>query len=116
MRGEPMSEERMLQDRLLDERIVRALESEPDVSEMIPSDFAARVAAQVPARKPVAVTPTHYGRRAMIFCGVVLFAVLVALTARGVEHSAIGLILEWCLFAQFVTLAIWLGTRRWGEG
>jgi hypothetical protein len=116
MRGEPMSEERALQDRLLDERILHALEDVPDVSELVPADFAARLVKQVPARKVVAVTPTHYGRRAMIVCGVVLFAVLIALTARGMDHSTIGLVLEWCLFAQFVTLAIWLGTRRWGEG
>lgn len=116
MHGEPMSEERMLQEKLLDERVVRVLERTPDVSEVIPADFAARVAKRVPARRPVAVTPTYYGRKAMIFCGVALFVVLVALATRGVERSTIGLVLEWSLFAQFVTLAIWLGTRRWGEG
>jgi hypothetical protein len=116
MRGESMSEERMLQEKLMDERVVRALEHSADVSKMIPADFAARVAERIPAKKPVAVTPTYYGRKAMIFCGLVLFVVLVALATRGVERSTIGLVLEWCLFAQFVALAIWLGTRRLGEG
>lgn len=116
MGGEAMSEERMLQEKLLEEHVIRVLERVPDVSEMIPADFAARVAKRVPDRRAVAVTPTHYGRNAMIFCGVVLFVVLLALTATGVEHSRVGLILELCLFAQFVMLAIWLGTRRWGEG
>jgi hypothetical protein len=116
MRGEPVSEERMLQEKQLDESVVRALENAPDVSEIIPADFAVRVAKQVPARRHVAVPTAHYGRRAMIFCGVVLFAVLIALTATGVQHSRIGSVLELCLFAQFVALAIWLGTRRWGEG
>ncbi len=116
MRDESMSEERMIQQKLLDEHVVRALESAPDVSEIIPADFAVRVAKLVPAQRPVTVAPTYYGRRAMIFCGVVLFVALVALATRGFERSAIGLVLEWCLFAQFVTLAIWLGTRRWDEG
>ena len=111
MHGEPMSE-----DRLMDERVVRALEHVPDVGEMIPADFAARVVARVPARKNVSVTPTYYGRKMMMICGVVLLVLLVFLASHGMDRSTIGAVVEWCLVTQFLALAIWLGTRRLGEG
>ncbi len=116
MGDESMSDERMLEEKLLDECVVRALESAPDVTEIIPADFAARVAMRVPARRPVTVTPTHYGRKAMIFCGVLLLVLLVAMSAKGAERSTFSWVLEWCLYAQFVAVAIWFGTRRLGEG
>lgn len=116
MGSEPMNEEQMLQDKLLDERVIHSLERLPDVSELIPADFVARVAARIPAREPVSVKQTHYGLKAMLSCGVVLLVGLFGLTARGMDHSGIGLVVLWCLFSQFVALAIWLGTRCWGEG
>jgi len=111
-----MSDEQRLQDRLLDQRVVGALERTPDVADLIPADFAARVARQVPQRKAVSVTPTYYGRSVMVICSVVLLAGLIALSASGPQLSTMGMALEWCLFAQFLVLAIWLGTRRRGEG
>jgi hypothetical protein len=108
MRGEPMRE--------LDERVVRALERVPDVDQLIPADFATRVAERVPVRKIISVTPTYYGRRMMVICGVVLLVLLFGLAAKGMDRSIIGSVLQWSLVTQFLVLAIWLATRRWGEG
>ncbi|HEX7157786.1 MAG TPA: hypothetical protein VF214_02135 [Edaphobacter sp.] len=111
MHGESVSE-----DRLLDERVVNALERVPEVDGLIPADFAARVAERVPVRKNISVTPTYYGRKMMVICGVVLLVLLALLAAKGMDRSTIGAVVEWCLVTQFIVLAIWLGTRRWGEG
>ena len=53
---------REMEERALDARIVAALERVPEVSQSIPADFAARVAAQVPARRAVVgPTPSRWG-------------------------------------------------------
>jgi hypothetical protein len=62
---------------LLDQRIVRALETVPDLH--MPADFAVRVASLLPARRPVSLTPTHYGQNAMLIGMVVTLAALLAL-------------------------------------
>src|SRR5207237_2095644 len=53
----------------LEHRIVRALETVP--RPQIPADFAARVASQFPASRPVSLTPRHYGQYAMLIGTVV---------------------------------------------
>ena len=100
-------------ERALDERIVSSLESSPDLSASIPADFAARVAAKVPARQPVPVSTTHYGRTVMWCCLAVLFVALVVVAANGSARTAIGTVVEWTLYAQFLAIAVWLGARRW---
>jgi hypothetical protein len=110
---EGMSREEM-DARALDERAVRVLERVPDATVSIPAGFAARVAAQVPASRPVSLTPTHNGRRVMVVCGVVLMVALLALAFGHTERTVFGLAVEWFLYAQFLVLAVWLGTRSWG--
>ena len=119
MHGEEMSAgevealAREMEERALDERIVAALEGTPDVSYSIPADFAERVAARVPARRPVMVRETHYGWTIMWCSLIVLFVVLVIVAVQGAGRSAIGTAVEWSLCAQFLGIAIWLAMRRW---
>ena len=93
----------------LDQRIVRALETAPQLQ--IPADFAARVASQLPARRPVSLTPTHYGQSAMVIGVVVTLAALVVLALHSTGHATFGL-LDSLLFAQFIALAVWLSVWR----
>ena len=98
----------------LDQRIVRALETTPEPQ--IPADFAARVASQLPARRPVALTPTHYGQKAVLAGIVVTLAALLILAQhstalRSTGHATFGL-LESLLFAQFIALAVWFSLWR----
>jgi hypothetical protein len=94
-------------DQELDQRIVRALEIAPETR--IPADFAARVAARLPATRPVSLTPTRYGQSATLIGMVITLVALVFLATRG--HAAFGL-LESLLFAQFIALAVWFTVWR----
>jgi hypothetical protein len=93
----------------LDLRITRALEAAPEPH--IPSDFAARVASRLPARRPVSLTPTHYGQNAMVIGILVTLAALILLALHTAGHASFGL-LESLLFAQFVALAVWFSVWR----
>jgi len=95
----------------LDQRIVRALETAP--KPQIPADFAARVANRLPARRPVSLTPTHYGPKATLAGMLVTLAVLLILALRPMGHATFGL-LESLLSAQFIALAVWLSVWRHG--
>ena len=94
----------------LDQRIVRALEAAP--RPQIPADFAARVSGQLPARRPVSLTPRHYGQYAMLIGTVITLAALVILSLHS-THPTFGL-LESLLFVQFIALAVWLSVWRYG--
>jgi hypothetical protein len=94
----------------LDQRIVRALEAAP--RPQIPADFASRVAGQLPARRPVSLTPRHYGQYAMLIGTLVTLAALVILSLHSTRPS-FGL-LESLLFVQFIALAVWLSVWRYG--
>ena len=94
----------------LEQRIVRALETAPEPQ--IRADFAARVASQLPATRPVSLTPRHYGQYATLIGAVVTLAALVILSLHSTRPS-FGL-LESLLFAQFVALAVWLSVWRYG--
>ena len=59
-------------ERKFDAMLTAALERQPQVA--IPAGFAARVAASLPARKPVRVT--HYGRWVAYLCMMLLVAAL----------------------------------------
>lgn len=94
---------------LLDQRIVRALEAAPEVR--IPAGFAARVASQLPARRPVSLTQTHYGQSALFLGILATLAAMVALAVHTNGHLTFGLP-ESLLLAQFVALAVWFTVRR----
>jgi hypothetical protein len=93
----------------LDQHILRALESAPELH--IPADFAARVTSKLPARRPVSLTPTHYGRNAMLIGMVVTLIALLGLTLHNGTHAAFGLV-QSLLLAQFIALTVWLSIRR----
>ncbi len=97
----------------LDQQIVRALEAAPDPE--IPADFAARVASRLPARRPVALTPTHYGKKTAQIGVVVTFAALLVLALYAAGHASgyatLGLV-ESLLFAQFLALIVWFTVWR----
>jgi hypothetical protein len=98
------------EDAEMEQRLTRALEARPAVE--IPADFAARVAGQLPERKPIALTPTHYGRKAMMVCMVVLGVVLViAFALHGVVVSPVVQVIGWILYVQFLGLVVWFGMR-----
>ena len=98
----------------LDQRIVRALETAPEPQ--IPAGFATRVASQLPARRPVSLTPTHYGQKAMLVGMVVTLAALLVLALNftalhSTSHATFGL-LESLLSVQFLALAVWFSLWR----
>jgi hypothetical protein len=93
----------------LDQRILHVLEAAPELH--IPADFAARVTSKLPARRPVSLTPTHYGRNAMLIGMVVTLIALLALTLHNGAHAAFGLA-QSLLLAQFIALTVWLSVRR----
>jgi hypothetical protein len=98
-------------DAELDRRVLHALEIAPRVE--IPADFAARVAGRLPARRPVSLTATHYGRNA-VFVGLILtLVVLIAVTLYNGKHATFGLA-ESVLLTQFLALTVWLSVRRHG--
>ena len=111
MREEWMNEENMPDaDAAMEQRLIRALETRPAVQ--IPTDFAARVASQLPDRRPIALTPTHYGRKAMMICMVVLgVALLAAFALYGMAVPPFVQATGWILYAQFLALVVWFGLR-----
>jgi hypothetical protein len=92
-----------------DLHLTRALEDAPEVS--IPTDFAARVASQVPARRTVSLRPTHYGDYALLLGVLVALAALFVPLSHAPGGYAFGLV-ESLLLAQFIVLTIWLSLRR----
>lgn len=104
-------------------RIVQALERIPHVA--ISHDFAARVAAKVPARTALVahgLRASRFGLNAAVASLLALLAamLLIAATMRGMpadgSRSALFLsTLEWTLCLQFCALAAWLGVFRRGS-
>jgi hypothetical protein len=111
MHDEPLTHDNLSQSASehLDQRIVRALETAPEPQ--IPADFATRVASRLPARRPVSLTPTHYGQNALLIGTVVTLAALLVLALHSTGHAVFGL-LESILSAQFIALAVWLSVWR----
>ena len=93
----------------LDERLIRALETVPEPQ--IPADFAARVASQLPAKRPVSLTPTHYGYTAILLGMVATLVAMVVFALHTTGHAAFGLP-ESLLLTQFIALVVWLSVRR----
>ncbi len=95
----------------LDARILRVLETAPRLE--IPSEFAARVARQLPPR-PAILSPTRYGYRAAVACQIVLLALILALARRATGTSVFWLSIESIFCAQFALVAVWLAVRNAG--
>jgi hypothetical protein len=96
----------------LDRRIIRALEDAPRPE--IPFGFAARVAAQLPSRPMVVLTPGRYGHLAAVACLVVLLALMLAFAHRATGTSLYWFSIESIFCAQFALLAVWLVARNAG--
>jgi hypothetical protein len=113
MRDQPLNPDNLSQSAAehLDQRILRALEaaSEPQV----PADFAARVASRLPARRPVSLTPTHYGYTAMLIGMAATFVALLAFALHTTGRATFGLP-ESFLLTQFIVLAVWFSAWRHG--
>jgi hypothetical protein len=111
MHHEPLNEDNLSPTAMeqLDQRLIRALETVPEFK--IPADFAARVASQLPAKRPVSLTPTYYGYTAMLLGIVATLAAMVVFALHSTSHVAFGLP-ESLLLTQFIVLAIWLSVRR----
>jgi len=118
MSNEPMNKDARdeILKRALEERILRELERIPDLSSSIPADFAARMAARVPARRDVSVTPARYGRSVMWVSLAALVIVLPVLAWIGFGRSALDVAIEWCLCTQFLGIAVWMAIYRRREG
>lgn len=113
MLDEQMNEE-PIDVRVLDARIVRALEKSPDVAAVIPENFAARMVGRVRVRRAISLKPTHYGRNAMFLSMAALVLVLLVLALGGRDSSMFEIVLDWCLCAQLIALAMWLSMKRRG--
>ncbi|MGA3227509.1 MAG: hypothetical protein ABSC65_27340 [Acidobacteriaceae bacterium] len=101
----------MAEDKLnpLDARIIRALETAP--RSRVPVGFAARVAAQLPSRAEVALTPARYGQRAAMVCLWLLVALMLVFTHRAAGTSPYWFAIQSIFCAQFALLAVWLVVR-----
>jgi hypothetical protein len=102
-----MQSERMNEADSMDARLTCALERKPAVD--VPAGFAARVAQQVPVRRPVVAPAARVGLvAAWIGMGILLVALVVVAT-HSTGHAVLGVTLEWILCAELVVLAAWLG-------
>ncbi|HKO11382.1 MAG TPA: hypothetical protein VJV22_05405 [Acidobacteriaceae bacterium] len=100
-------------ERALEMRIAQALEQGPQVR--IPEDFAARVAARVPANavrlRSVRVRARRIGVSVAAACLMVLAVAMLAL-APHTAHNVVYVALEWTLAAQFCLIAVWIANLR----
>jgi hypothetical protein len=94
----------------LEAKIARSLEIAPEFE--IPAGFAARIAAQVPALEPVALTPRHYGRNAAFVSVGVLLALIVVFAQRSTGNSLLWSSIEWIFCVQLALVAFWLTARN----
>jgi hypothetical protein len=93
----------------LEKRILLALETAPQP--VIPADFAARIARQLPPRPAIVLTPKRNGQRAAVACLVVLLGLMLAFAHRATGTSLYWFLLESILCAQFALLTVWLVAR-----
>jgi hypothetical protein len=100
--------------RELDLRLIRALETSP--IPQIPDDFAARVTSRLPAPRPLSIHATRYGYYVMIVSMVVLLVTLLMMARNTVDHSTLGLTLQYILCAQFIGIGVWISARRHNLG
>jgi hypothetical protein len=96
----------------LDARILRALETAPQFE--IPSDFAARVARQLPPLPEAILSPARYGYRAGAAYLIVLFVLILAFARRATGTSGFWVSIESIFCAQFALVAVWLAVRNAG--
>lgn len=103
-------------DAWLDATVTQTLDKKPEVR--IPSDFAARVAAQLPAKRKAAVSVRGRERHWGLLTAVLLIAVgmlaMVFADPRGL-NSRMGVIFMLIVASEVAAIALWLGTTGRGE-
>lgn len=108
-REEDRASERALLERALDLRIEHALERAPQVH--IPADFAAKVAARIPAQsvslRTARVRARRIGYTVAAACLLLLACAMLAL-APHTTHNVFYIALQWTLAAQFCLIAVWI--------
>ncbi len=93
-------------DKAFERRLDQALATAPQPS--IPQDFAARVAALVPASKPLPPPKFAYARNSMILSGFALFVALLILAPQATAGSIDAIVFEWILCAELSLLALYV--------
>jgi hypothetical protein len=96
--------------RILERKIQTALEATPRLE--VPAGFAARVAAVLPPRPEIALTPRRYGVRVAMICLLALVVVLPALAPKIPGSSLYWLSIQTLFCGQFVLVTVWLVGRR----
>lgn len=97
-------------DEAFERRLDRALATAP--STHIPQEFAARVAALVPASRPIPAPTFAYARTSMILSVVALFVALLFLAPLVTPGSIYSIALEWTLCAELSLLALYVALTR----
>ncbi|MGD0445498.1 MAG: hypothetical protein ABSA39_16295 [Edaphobacter sp.] len=108
MHDQPLNQQNPSRDEM-EQRLTRALETAPEFH--IPADFAARIASRLPAKRPVSLTPTHYGQSAMWIGVVLTLATMLALALHATGRPTFGLAQSF-LLTLFVVLVLWLSVWR----
>ena len=100
-------------DACMDAWLTTVLDEKPEVA--IPQDFAARIAAQLPARLPqraVSRRPPHLGLAGAM--AVVTVLLVACFAGPDPAHSWIGVVFVMLVATEIAGLALWLGPKRSG--
>ena len=98
------------EDGSFEAKLDRALGAAPAVQ--IPADFASRVAAVVEEPRPRFTAPSHYGRWALLVCGMVLVVAMFVLAVRMPQGSRASMAMEMLLGAELIVVALGAGSWR----
>jgi hypothetical protein len=116
MFGEPVSfGSDDMKDEELDLLVTQALERVPEVR--IADDFAARVAARLPERRPAALPrlaglrTTRFGVWALRGGLLVLLVAMLVVAPRTVGHGAFWMVVQLMLCVEFIGFAVWMEMR-----
>lgn len=93
-------------DEAFESRVDQALATAPQLR--IPPEFAARVAALVPASRPIPTWRFAYARNSIILSGVALLLALLFLAPHAIAGSTYAIALEWILCAELSVLALYV--------
>ncbi len=85
-------------DDAFEQRLDDALATGPELT--VPADFAARLAALVPARPMLQVSSTAYARRSVVISTAVLLAMLLLLAPHAASGTTLPTLIEWIVCAQ----------------
>jgi len=96
-------------DRMLDALIVQALEAQPQTA--IPTDFAARIASQLPARRQAFPRQRNFGTM-FSWIGVITLIVALFFLAPSATHgSSTEEWMELFVCSQLLCLLVWMALR-----